>query len=192
MLNLVLFGPPGAGKGTQAELLQKKYGLLHLSTGEAIRSQIAAGSELGLAAQKQMEGGGLASDELVCGIVADFVAQNTKANGVIFDGFPRTTVQAQTFDKIMTEKGLHVTAMVAMDIPDAEIIERITKRALISGRADDQDPKIIQNRIDTYNAQTAVVADFYKAQGKYTAIDGRGTIEQIFDKLCAVIDKLKS
>ncbi|MEG2319299.1 MAG: adenylate kinase, partial [Mucinivorans sp.] len=167
MLNIVLFGPPGAGKGTQADLLQKKYGLLHLSTGDAIRSQIASGTALGLAAKAQMEGGGLASDDLVCGIVADYVAQNSKAQGVIFDGFPRTTIQAQTFDKIMVERGLSVTVMIAMEIPDNEIINRITKRALVSGRKDDQDPTIIQNRIDTYKAQTAIVAEFYKAQGKY-------------------------
>lgn len=191
MLNIVLFGPPGAGKGTQAELLQKKYGLLHLSTGEAIRENIAKGTALGLQAQTQMAGGGLASDQLVCGIVADYVAQHTSGNGVIFDGFPRTTAQAQEFDKIMSQKGLSVTAMIAMEIPDQTIITRITERAKISGRVDDQDPKIIQNRIDTYKAQTAIVADFYKTQGKYFEIDGNGSIDSVFALLCEKIDKLK-
>lgn len=191
MLNLVLFGPPGAGKGTQAELLQKKYGLLHLSTGEAIRQNIAQGTELGKAAEKQMAGGGLASDELVCGIVADYVERNVGGNGVIFDGFPRTTAQAVEFDRIMGTKGLSVTAMIAMNIPNETIITRITERAKISGRVDDQDPAIIQARIDTYNAQTAVVADFYKGQGKYYAVVGTGSIEQVFELLCEKIDKLK-
>lgn len=191
MLNIVLFGPPGAGKGTQAELLQKKYGLLHLSTGEAIRENIAKGTALGLQAQTQMAGGGLASDQLVCGIVADYVAQHTSGNGVIFDGFPRTTAQAEEFDKIMSQKGLSVTAMIAMEIPDQTIITRITERAKISGRVDDQDPKIIQNRIDTYKAQTAIVADFYKTQGKYFEIDGNGSIDSVFALLCEKIDKLK-
>lgn len=191
MLNLVLFGPPGAGKGTQAELLQEKYGLLHLSTGDAIRQNIKNGTELGKQAEAQMAGGGLASDELVCSIVADYVAQNTAAKGVIFDGFPRTTAQAVTFDKILTEKGLSVSAMIAMEIPNGMIIDRITKRALVSGRVDDQDPKIIQNRIDTYNAQTAVVADFYKGQNKYYEVCGTGTIEEVFGELCNVIDKIK-
>ncbi len=191
MLNIVLFGPPGAGKGTQAELLQEKYGLLHLSTGEAIRQNIANGTELGKAAQAQMEGGGLASDELVCGIVADYVANNSSATGVIFDGFPRTTAQAVEFDRIMSEKGLSVTAMIAMEIPDQMIIDRITSRALVSGRADDQDPQIIQNRIDTYKAQTAVVADFYAGQNKYVEIDGTGSIEEVFGLLCQEIDKIK-
>lgn len=191
MLNLVLFGPPGAGKGTQAELLQEKYGLLHLSTGDAIRQNIKNGTELGKQAQEQMAGGGLASDELVCSIVADYVAQNATAKGVIFDGFPRTTAQAVTFDKILTDKGLSVTAMIAMEIPNEMIIDRITKRALVSGRVDDQDPKVIQNRIDTYNAQTAVVADFYKGQKKYYQVGGTGTIEEVFGELCSVIDKIK-
>lgn len=190
MLNLVLFGPPGAGKGTQAELLQEKYGLLHLSTGDAIRQNIKNGTELGKQAESQMAGGGLASDELVCSIVADFVEQNATAKGVIFDGFPRTTVQAEVFDRILTEKGLSVSAMVAMEIPDAMIIDRITKRALVSGRIDDQDPKIIQNRIDTYKAQTAIVADFYKGQNKYYEVCGTGSIEVVFGELCAVIEKL--
>lgn len=191
MLNLVLFGPPGAGKGTQAELLQKKYGLLHLSTGDAIRTNIKNGTELGKQVEAQMANGGLASDELVCSIVADYVAQNANAKGVIFDGFPRTTVQAQVFDKILADKGLSVTCMVAMDIPNEMIIDRITKRALISGRVDDQDPKIVQNRIDTYNAQTAVVADFYKKQNKYYEVCGTGSIEEVFGQICNVIDKIK-
>ncbi len=190
MLNLVLFGPPGAGKGTQAELLQKKYQMLHLSTGDAIRQNIANGTQLGLLAKKQMEDGALVSDNLVCSIVADYVAQNTQANGVIFDGFPRTTEQAKEFDKIMADKGLSITAMIALDIPDQTIVTRITERAKISGRADDQNPQIVQNRIDTYKQQTAVVANYYQEQNKSFQIDGTGSIEQVFNLLCLEIDKL--
>ncbi|MFI3295813.1 MAG: adenylate kinase [Rikenellaceae bacterium] len=191
MLNIVLFGPPGAGKGTQAELLQKKYGLLHLSTGEAIRQNIAEGTALGLEAQSQMANGGLASDELVCGIVADYVAKHSEATGVIFDGFPRTTAQAVVFDKILSEKGYGVTAMIAMEIPDQMVIDRITERAKVSGRLDDQDPQIIQNRIDTYKSQTAVVADFYQKQDKYYVVDGTGDIDTVFGLLCEKVDNLK-
>ena len=190
MLNLVLFGPPGAGKGTQAELLQKKYDMLHLSTGDAIRQNIANGTELGEQAKQQMEGGGLVSDKLVCSIVADYVAQNAQANGVIFDGFPRTTAQAQEFDKIMADKGLQVTAMIALEIPDETIVTRITERAKISGRADDQNPQIVQNRIDTYKEQTAIVASHYEAQGKSHSLDGTGSIDQVFELLCNKIDSL--
>lgn len=190
MLNLVLFGPPGAGKGTQAELLQKKYHLLHLSTGDVIRQNVTEGTELGIQAKKQMEGGGLVSDNLVCSIVADYVAQNSNAKGVIFDGFPRTTAQALEFDKIMEHKGLAVTAMIALEIPDHTIITRITQRAKISARADDQNPQIVQNRINTYKNQTAVVANYYQKQGKSFTLDGTGTIDEVLKLLCDKIDHL--
>ena len=190
MLNLILFGPPGAGKGTQAELLQEKYQLLHLSTGDAIRKNVVDGTELGIQAKQQMEGGGLVSDNLVCSIVADYVAQNSTAKGVIFDGFPRTTAQAEEFDKIMTDKGLAVTAMIALEIPDQTIITRITERAKISGRADDQNPQIVQNRINTYKEQTAVVANYYQSQGKSYTLDGTGSIEEVLTLLCTQIDEL--
>ena len=190
MLNLILFGPPGAGKGTQAELLQQKYQMLHLSTGDAIRQNVVGGTELGKLAKQQMEGGGLVSDNLVCSIVADYVAQNSNAKGVIFDGFPRTTAQAQEFDKIMEAKGLSVTAMIALEIPDETIITRITERAKISGRADDQDPQIVRNRINTYKEQTAVVANYYQAQNKSFTLNGTGSIDEVFALLCGKIDEL--
>lgn len=189
MLNLILFGPPGSGKGTQAEKLKEKYNLLHLSTGEVIRNEIKSGSELGLRAVKQMEGGGLASDELVCGIIGNYIKNNTDANGVIYDGFPRTLPQAKEFDKMLAESGEAVTLMIALDVADDEVIKRITARGLISGRADDQSVEIIQNRLDVYKAQTAVVAEHYAAQGKFYEIDGMGTIEATYDKVCELIDK---
>ncbi len=190
MLNIVLFGPPGAGKGTQAELLEKKYGFLHLSTGDAIRQQIAEKTPLGLKVESQMASGGLVEDDLVCQIVASYVTSHTKGTGVIFDGFPRTTAQAERFDIILKENGQKVSSMIALKIPDEEIFRRIIERAKVSGRADDQDPAIIKNRLDTYNAQTAIVADFYKSQGKYHEIDGTGTIAEVNKSLCDLIDTL--
>ena len=190
MWNLLLFGPPGAGKGTQAELLQKKYDLLHLSTGEVIRQNIKQGTPLGIEAEQQMAGGGLVSDELVCSIIGDYAARNAEAKGVLYDGFPRTTPQAEEFDKILGAQGQSVTAMIAMSIPDTVIFERILNRAKVSGRADDQDPAVIQGRIDAYNRQTAVVADFYKKQGKYYEVDGTGTIEEVNAAICTLIDQI--
>lgn len=187
MLNLILFGPPGSGKGTQADKLKEKFNLLHLSTGEVIRAELKSGSELGNTAAAQMQGGGLVSDELVCGIIGSYIKSHTDASGVIYDGFPRTLPQAQEFDKMLAAAGESVTMMVALDVPDAELIARITARGLVSGRADDQSPEIIQNRLDVYTAQTAIVADHYAAQGKYFVINGLGTIDEIFEKLCDII-----
>jgi len=188
MLNIVLFGPPGAGKGTQAEILEKKYGFLHLSTGEAIRNQISQKTPMGLQAEEQMKDGGLVDDDLVCKIVASYVLNHSEGKGVIFDGFPRTTSQAERFDVFLKEHGQKVSSMIAMTIPDEEIVKRILERAKSSGRADDQDPEIIRHRIDTYKKQTAPVADFYAAQGKYHEIDGIGTIDEVNNKLCELID----
>jgi len=188
MLNIVLFGPPGAGKGTQAEILEKKYGFLHLSTGEAIRNQISQKTPMGLQAEEQMKDGGLVDDDLVCKIVASYVLNHSEGKGVIFDGFPRTTSQAERFDVFLKEHGQKVSSMIAMTIPDEEIEKRILERAKSSGRADDQDPEIIRHRIDTYKKQTAPVADFYAAQGKYHEIDGIGTIDEVNNKLCELID----
>lgn len=190
MLNIVLFGPPGAGKGTQAQLLEEKYGFLHLSTGDAIRQQIADKTPLGLKVESQMASGGLVEDDLVCQIVASYVTSHTEGKGVIFDGFPRTTAQAERFDKILTENGQKVSSMIALSIPDDEVLKRILNRAKVSGRVDDQNPEIIKNRINAYNSQTAIVADFYKAQGKYHEIDGTGTIEEVNKNLCKLIDTL--
>lgn len=188
MLNLILFGPPGSGKGTQAEKLQAKYNLLHLSTGEVMRAEIKSGSALGQAAAKQMEGGALVSDELVCGIIGNYIKQNTDARGVIYDGFPRTIPQACEFDKMLQANNQSVTLMIALDVPDAEVIQRIITRGKISGRADDQSEEIIQNRINVYKSQTAVVADHYALQGKFYSLNGTGTIEQTFELICQTID----
>lgn len=190
MLNILLFGPPGAGKGTQADILQTRYDLLHLSTGEVIRQNIKDGTALGMQAQAQMAGGALASDSLVCSIIGDYVAMHHSVFGVIYDGFPRTLPQAERFDFILAEQNESVTAMIAMIIEDHVIIERIMGRAKVSGRADDQDLDVIKGRIKAYKEQTAIVAEFYKAQGKYFEIDGTGSIEQVNAQICEIIDKL--
>ncbi|HJE88565.1 adenylate kinase [Rikenella microfusus] len=191
MLNIVLFGPPGAGKGTQAEKLQEKYGILHLSTGEVIRGEIGRGTELGKLAAEQMEGGKLASDELVLGIIAKYIEEHKSAPGVIFDGFPRTLPQAEAFDRMLDEAGTKVTVMLALEVPDEVVTERILTRGKTSGRADDQSIDTIRNRIEVYKKQTAVVADYYKKAGKFRAVDGVGTIDEIFGRLCAAIDALR-
>lgn len=190
MFNLVLFGPPGAGKGTQAEKLIKKYGFNHISTGEVIRDQIRKGTELGLSVQSYIEKGLLAPDELVINIIADYVASHKDAKGNIFDGFPRTTVQAEAFDKIMNSNRIPVSVMLSLEVPDEELVKRLLLRGKESGRADDSNESVIRNRINVYKAQTAVVADYYKPQGKFRAVNGLGTIDEIFDRLCKEIDSL--
>ncbi len=188
MFNLVLFGPPGAGKGTQAEKLIKKYGFQHISTGEIIREQIRKGTELGRSVQSYTEKGLLAPDELVIDIVTDFVAKHQDVKGNIFDGFPRTTLQAKTFDEIMKKNGMSVDVMLSLEVPDEELIKRLLLRGKESGRADDGNERVIRDRIDVYKTQTAVVTDYYRPQGKYRAINGLGTVEEIFDRLCQEIE----
>ena len=190
MFNLVLFGPPGAGKGTQAEKLIEKYGFNHISTGEVIREQIRKGTELGRSVQSYIEKGQLAPDGLVIDIIADYVAKHKDAKGNIFDGFPRTTVQAKAFDEIMEKNGTPVSVMLSLEVPDEELVKRLLLRGKESGRADDSNEGGIRDRIDVYKAQTAVVADHYKPQGKHRAVNGLGTIDEIFGRLCQEIESL--
>ena len=190
MFNLVLFGPPGAGKRTQAEKLIEKYGFNHISTGEVIREQIRKGTELGRSVQSYIEKGQLAPDGLVIDIIADYVAKHKDAKGNIFDGFPRTTVQAKAFDEIMEKNGTPVSVMLSLEVPDEELVKRLLLRGKESGRADDSNEGVIRDRIDVYKAQTAVVADHYKPQGKHRAVNGLGTIDEIFGRLCQEIESL--
>lgn len=190
MFNLVLFGPPGAGKGTQAEKLIEKYGFNHISTGEVIREQIRKGTDLGRSVQSYIEKGQLAPDGLVIDIIADYVAKHKDAKGNIFDGFPRTTVQAKAFDEIMEKNGTPVSVMLSLEVPDEELVKRLLLRGKESGRADDSNEGVIRDRIDVYKAQTAVVADHYKPQGKHRAVNGLGTIDEIFGRLCQEIESL--
>jgi len=190
MLNIVLFGPPGAGKGTQSEKLIEKYGLLHLSTGDLLRAELKAETPLGQEAKKYMNEGKLVPDDVLIGMVANKVASNTDAKGLIFDGFPRTTVQAEALDKIMADNELSISGMIALEVTEEELTQRILERGKTSGRADDQNEDLIRNRIQEYETKTAPVSNFYKAQDKYFAIDGIGTIDSIFEDLCKAVDSL--
>lgn len=188
MLNIVLFGAPGCGKGTQAVRLKEKYGINHVSTGEIIRNEIKNETELGKEVSAAIKRGELAPDEVVISIISNYVRDNQESAGNIFDGFPRTTVQAKRFDEILAEYNLGVDMMIYMDVPEQELVNRILLRGKESGRADDASEDVIRNRIATYRAQTAVVADYYSAQGKYFSINGLGTMDEVFERICSVID----
>lgn len=190
MLNVVLFGAPGCGKGTQSELLEKKFGLSHISTGEIIRSHIKAQTPLGQQMAEYISRGELAPDSVVIGMVEEYLSQNKGIKGTIFDGFPRTTAQAEAFDKLLESMGDSVDIMIYMDVPEEELVQRILLRGKVSGRADDASEDVIRNRIEIYNQQTAVVADYYRAQGKYVAVPSLGTIEEVFDRIAAEIEKI--
>lgn len=190
MLNIVLFGAPGAGKGTQASRLIEKYNLNHISTGEIIREEIRSGSALGKSMQEYISRGELAPDELVIDIIAEYVKSHADSSGNIFDGFPRTTRQAEEFDRLLSGYGLKVDVMLEMDVPDEELVHRLLLRGRESGRADDASEEVIRNRLDVYKRQTAVVADYYSAQNKFIAVNGLGTEEEVCGRLCAEIDKM--
>lgn len=190
MLNVVLFGAPGCGKGTQSELLEKKFGLSHISTGEIIRSHIKAQTPLGQQMAEYISRGELAPDSVVIGMVEEYLSQNKGIKGTIFDGFPRTTAQAEAFDKLLERMGDSVDIMIYMDVPEEELVQRILLRGKVSGRADDASEDVIRNRIEIYNQQTAVVADYYRQQGKYVAVPSLGTIDQVFDRIAAEIEKI--
>jgi adenylate kinase len=189
MLNLVLFGPPGAGKGTQSEKLIKKYNLVHLSTGDLLRSQIAAGTELGLRAKQLMDQGLLVPDEVVIGMIDYKIQENQEAAGFIFDGFPRTVNQATALDTLLTQNNTEITTMISLVVEDEELIRRLLKRGETSGRPDDRDEETARRRVRVYNSETMPVADFYQKQGKYLAVDGIGDIESIFTAICQKIEQ---
>lgn len=179
MLNLVLFGPPGAGKGTQSAMLVEKHKLIHLSTGDLLRGEIAAGTELGLEAKKLMDQGLLVPDAVVIGMIGSKLRQNPAAKGFIFDGFPRTVAQAEALDNLLADADTSISGMLALVVEEEELVARLLNRGKDSGRSDDQDENIIRNRIKEYNAKTAPLAEFYNNQGKYTAVKGVGKIEEI-------------
>lgn len=192
MLNVVLFGPPGSGKGTQSTTLIEKYNLVHLSTGDILRGEIAGQTPLGLEAKKKMDKGELVPDEVVIGMISNKLDANPKANGFIFDGFPRTTAQAEALDKLLTQKGTSITVMLALDVEKEELVNRLLNRGKDSGRADDQNIDVIENRIAVYNKETSIVTEYYKKQNKFQSIPGMGTVAEIFDRLCKAIDKAKN
>lgn len=189
MLNIVLFGPPGAGKGTQAAKLVEKYNLVHLSTGDVFRANIKGETELGILAKQYIEKGELVPDEVTIKMLESEVEKNGDAKGFIFDGFPRTTFQAESLEVFLTEKRTKITVMLALDVAEDELVKRILNRAKDSGRADDADETIIRNRIKVYNEHTAVVADFYTAKDKFKKIDGIGSIEEISARLFNAIEE---
>ena len=191
MKNIVLFGPPGAGKGTQAVKLVEKYGFNHISTGQVIRNEIEAKTEAGKKVEGCIARGEFAPDDLVLEIVKHFMATHRDVEGSIFDGFPRNTYQAEQFDELMAEWDSEVDVMLSLEVPEDELVERLLLRGKDSGRADDANEEVIRNRIRIYNEQTAPVADYYAAQGKHIAIDGTGSIEEIFERLCKAVDALK-
>ncbi|MBN1819934.1 MAG: adenylate kinase [Prolixibacteraceae bacterium] len=190
MLNLVLFGPPGAGKGTQAEFLVKSYDLVHLSTGDLLRSELAAETELGLEAKKFMEKGELVPDAVVIGMIKNKIASVTDAKGFIFDGFPRTVDQAEALDEVLNENNIPISGMLSLEVEKEELIKRLLNRGKDSGRADDQDESVIENRIKTYHEKTSPLINYYKGQNKHHGIQGMGTIEDIAGRLKAVVDSL--
>ena len=191
MINIVLFGAPGCGKGTQAALLKEHFGIEHVSTGEVIRGHIRRGTELGREVQACIERGELAPDELVIKMIADYVAEHKDSKGRIYDGFPRTTAQAEAFDKILAENGLKVDLMVRITVEEQELIRRILLRGKDSGRADDASEEVIRQRLEVYWAQTAVVAEHYKAQHKYVKVDGEGSIEEVFGRIVREIEAIR-
>ena len=188
MLNLVLFGPPGAGKGTQSQKLIEKYNLVHLSTGDILRNEITNGTELGLEAKKLMDQGVLVPDEVVIGMISNKLDANKDAEGFIFDGFPRTVAQAEALDALLTSKNTSIAGMVALEVDDDELEKRLLNRGKDSGRPDDANPAVIRKRIEEYNSKTAPVANFYKSQSKYVSINGIGSIDDIFKGICEVTD----
>ena len=191
MLNIILFGAPGCGKGTQAAMIKEKYNINHISTGEVIRGEIARGTELGKSMQNYIEAGQLAPDSIVIGMIRNYMTEHKDAAGNIFDGFPRTTAQAEAFDEILKEDGESVSVMIYMDVPEEELVQRILLRGKDSGRADDASEDVIRNRIEVYRAQTEIVAEHYSKQGKYVAVDGVGTLDEVFNRICAAIDASK-
>lgn len=191
MLNIVLFGPPGAGKGTQSENIINRYQLTHIATGDLFRKHLGEGTDLGKLAQKYMDEGNLVPDEVVIGMVEDKLDEGKSTGGYIFDGFPRTVPQAKALDALLESKGMKIAGMIALEVPDDELRTRIKERSKTSGRADDQDDQKITNRINVYKTETAPVAEFYKQQDKFNGINGVGDIQEISKTIEGLIDEMK-
>jgi len=188
MFNLILFGPPGSGKGTQSEKLIAKYNLKHLSTGDLLRSEIAGKTPLGLEAKKFMDKGQLVPDEVVIGMISSALENYPDVVGFLFDGFPRTSKQAEALDNLLELKGLSINVMLALDVSEEELVKRLVKRGETSGRPDDSNEQVIRTRIHEYNKKTSAVADHYKKVNKVTLVKGEGSIDNIFKSLTKEID----
>ena len=190
MKNIVLFGPPGAGKGTQADVLKEKYQLVHISTGDVFRYNIKNETELGMLAKGYMDKGHLVPDEVTINMLKAEVEKNPEANGFIFDGFPRTAAQAEALAKLMDEKDSQINAMVALEVDDEILVQRLLERGKSSGRPDDANEAVIRERIAEYYRKTDILKEYYMALGSYHGVDGVGSIEEITERLSAVIDTL--
>ncbi len=188
MFNLILFGPPGSGKGTQSEKLIAKYGLKHLSTGDLLRSEIAQQTALGIEAKKVMDKGELVPDEVVIGMISSAIDNNESVRGFLFDGFPRTAAQAEALDKLLELKKTSIVVMLALEVGEEELVKRLMKRGETSGRSDDTNESVIRARITEYHKKTTAVADYYKQFDKVTMIKGEGSIDDIFNSLSSEID----
>jgi adenylate kinase len=191
MFNLILFGPPGSGKGTQSEKLLSRYGFKHLSTGDLLRTEIAAQTPLGLEAKNFMDKGQLVPDEVVIGMISTALEHNPQATGFLFDGFPRTEAQSEALDKLLKYKQTQIDAVLALQVSEEELVKRLLNRGLTSGRSDDNNEEVIRARIIEYHKKTSAVADYYKQFDKVVNIPGEGTVDEIFEALCAEIDKRK-
>ncbi len=188
MLNIVLFGPPGAGKGTQSERLIEQYGLIHLSTGDVFRANIKGETELGKLAKSYMDQGQLVPDSVTIDMLRSEVSKHENPKGFIFDGFPRTNAQAEALDEFLATLNASITLMLSLEVEEEELKTRLLKRGEVSGRPDDANPEVVANRIAVYNRETAPVKSFYQAQGKYVSIDGIGSIDEITNRLFTAIN----
>jgi len=188
MFNLILFGPPGSGKGTQSEKLIARYGWKHLSTGDLLRSEISRQTKLGKAAQTYMDKGRLVPDEVVIGMITSALDENPDANGFLFDGFPRTPAQAEALDEMLQKRKEAISVMLALEVSEEELVKRLIKRGQTSGRSDDNNDQVIRARIVEYQTKTAAVSDYYKQFDKVVMVKGEGSVSEIFERLCMEID----
>ncbi len=192
MFNIILFGPPGSGKGTQSEKLIATYGLKHLSTGDLLRSEISQQTPLGLEAKSIMDRGQLVPDEVVVGMISSALESNPQAKGFLFDGFPRTVAQSEALDKLLSLKNTEIGVVLALEVGEEELVSRLLNRGLTSGRSDDTNESVIRARITEYKNKTSVVADYYSRFNKVVHVPGEGTVDEIFSGLCSEIDKRMS
>ena len=190
MFNLILFGPPGAGKGTQSEKLLEKYSLVHISTGDLLRAERKSGTELGNKANEFISKGELVPDEVVIGMVRNFMKERSDMAGFIFDGFPRTITQAQALDQLLTEFNAQINCVLGLEVEEDELVKRLLLRGETSGRVDDQNEETIRNRFQEYQNKTLPIQKHYDAQNKYHGVQGVGEIDQIFNALCQHIDNI--
>ncbi|MDQ3277348.1 MAG: adenylate kinase [Bacteroidota bacterium] len=189
MFNLILFGPPGSGKGTQSEKIVEQFGLIHLSTGNLLRQEISEKTPLGMEAKNFMDKGQLVPDEVVIGMIDTCLEKNTEAKGFLFDGFPRTIAQAEALDKLLALKKTAISKVVALEVSEDELVRRLLERGKTSGRSDDTDEAVIRRRFAVYKAETQPVAHYYKEQNKFESIPGEGSVDEIFEKVSACIEK---